>query len=400
MKITNVNYSNENSGASIAVKRINKVLNKNYFKSEILVYKKNHETLIDRYLINFNQKIRFILINIFKKILKHFFKINFEYSTNFNLIPTKFYKKINKLDSDLINLHWIGNEMMSINQISKINKNMIWTLHDMWPYTSVENYLDENEYLKKYVYNIEKNNFFCKYIYKKKIQNFNKIKLVICTSEWQKKMCEKSLVFKDSYKKVVPLPLDFNIWKPRKKLEIKKKYKIASSKKVVLFILSHKYVAKRKGLDFVKNYCENLKSINICLITINCNDLKIDNKNLFNKNFDNIVSIDEMIDLYSISDLLLMPSKIEAFGQTALEAQACNCPVITFKNTGCEDLVEHMKTGYLCEFLNMNDFSKGIEIILKKKFQANTIRETVMKKYSEEVIEIKYKKVLDEIFRL
>ena len=105
-----------------------------------------------------------------------------------------------------------------------------------------------------------------------------------------------------------------------------------------------------------------------------------------------------MIDLYSMSDLLLMPSKLEAFGQTALEAQACNCPVVAFRNTGCEDLVKHLKTGYLSKFLNIDDFSNGIEYILNKKFQNNIIRETVIKKYSEEVIAHKYKKLFKDIF--
>ena len=84
-------------------------------------------------------------------------------------MPSRFYKKINKLENNIINFHWIGNEMISINQISKINKNIIWTLHDMWPFTSVENYIDEREFLEKYVNKLEKNNFFCKYVYQKKL---------------------------------------------------------------------------------------------------------------------------------------------------------------------------------------------------------------------------------------
>ena len=41
MKITNVNYSNDSSGASIAVKRINKMLLKNEFDSVILSFLKS-----------------------------------------------------------------------------------------------------------------------------------------------------------------------------------------------------------------------------------------------------------------------------------------------------------------------------------------------------------------------
>ena len=398
MKITNINYSDEKSGAFIAVKRINRILNKYNIKSEILVYKKIKNNLNNSTFAYFDEKIRLVFIKTLKKTLKFIFNINFMYSINFNLMPSRFYKKINKLENNIINFHWIGNEMISIKQISKINKNIIWTLHDMWPFTSVENYIDEREFLEKYVNKLEKNNFFYKYLYQKKIKNFKKVKLVICTSKWQKRICEKSLIFKNSRKEIIPLPLNFKKWKPKKKIEIRKKYKIPLSKKVILFILSHKYAAKRKGLDIVKNYCENIKSTDICLITTNCKEIQINNKNMLHKNFDNIKSTDKMIDLYSMSDLLLMPSKLEAFGQTALEAQACNCPVVAFRNTGCEDLVKHLKTGYLSKFLNIDDFSNGIEYILNKKFQNNIIRETVIKKYSEEVIAHKYKKLFKDIF--
>jgi glycosyltransferase involved in cell wall biosynthesis len=106
-----------------------------------------------------------------------------------------------------------------------------------------------------------------------------------------------------------------------------------------------------------------------------------------------------MIDLYSMSDLLLMPSRLESFGQTILEAQACNCPAITFKNTGCEDLVEHLKTGYLSEYMDQTDFSKGIEILLQTNFQNQIIRNSAKEKYSENIIGMQYKEILQNIFK-
>ncbi len=60
MKITNINYSDEPSGSSIAVNRISKMLNNEKIISEILVYKsispkkfnklKNISIKIDEYL--------------------------------------------------------------------------------------------------------------------------------------------------------------------------------------------------------------------------------------------------------------------------------------------------------------------------------------------------------------
>ena len=63
--------------------------------------------------------------------------------------------------------------------------------------------------------------------------------------------------------------------------------------------------------------------------------------------------------IYSACDLLIMPSRIEAFGQVALEAGSCSLPTISFKNTGVEDIVDHKKNGYLAKYLNIKDLAKG-----------------------------------------
>ena len=67
---------------------------------------------------------------------------------------------------------------------------------------------------------------------------------------------------------------------------------------------------------------------------------------------------------------MIVPSKLETFGQTATEAMACGTPVVAFNNTGLSDIVEHKKNGYLAELLDINDLAKeycGLLIILIKK---------------------------------
>jgi len=400
MKITNINYSDDDSGAAIAVDRINDILNKSKINSNVLVFKEKNKKSNYIYYNKYkkiDEKFRLLFIKFIKKILKNFFSINFTYTINFGLLPSSFYKQINSLDSEIVNLHWIGNEMISINQISKIKKYLIWTLHDMWPYTSVENYINEKDFLEKYTDEKKKINFFCNYIFNKKIKNFKNVKIVICTSTWQKKLCDKSPIFQKAKKKIIPLPLNFNTWFPRDKFVSRKKYNISENHKVVLFVLSHKYASKRKGLDYVLNYLENTKLKNLFFLTTNCENIKINNENIIHKNFNNFNSINDMSNLYSSADLLLMPSRIESFGQTILEAQACDCPAVTFKNTGCEDIIEHLKTGYVSEYLDQRDFAKGIEWSLENKFQNNIIRETVKKKFSEEVIGKKYKELFSNL---
>ena len=49
----------------------------------------------------------------------------------------------------------------------------------------------------------------------------------------------------------------------------------------------------------------------------------------------------------SVADLFLLPSDLESFGLAALEAMACEVPVIATKSGGVPDVVEHGVDGYL-----------------------------------------------------
>ncbi len=57
----------------------------------------------------------------------------------------------------------------------------------------------------------------------------------------------------------------------------------------------------------------------------------------------------EIVDVLSIADLFLLPSQSESFGLAALEAMACEVPVISSSVGGLPELVAHGETGYIAE---------------------------------------------------
>ena len=66
----------------------------------------------------------------------------------------------------------------------------------------------------------------------------------------------------------------------------------------------------------------------------------------------------------SDSDILLYPTLADNCPLVVLEAMACGTPVIAFNTGGVPELVEHMKTGYIAEYKNLDDFANGIERFL------------------------------------
>lgn len=68
--------------------------------------------------------------------------------------------------------------------------------------------------------------------------------------------------------------------------------------------------------------------------------------------------------LYSTADVMLAPSRQEAFGQTASEAHACDTTVVAFNATGLLNVVAHEQTGYLANAFDPVDLTAGMAWVL------------------------------------
>ena len=66
-----------------------------------------------------------------------------------NYFNSKTLTRINSLKPDIVNLHWVNNEMISIVEIANIKQPFVWTILDMWPFSGVEHYNQCSNYKKK-----------------------------------------------------------------------------------------------------------------------------------------------------------------------------------------------------------------------------------------------------------
>ncbi len=89
-------------------------------------------------------------------------------------------------------------------------------------------------------------------------------------------------------------------------------------------------------------------------------------------------SLNEIEEVLSIADLFLMPSETESFGLAALEAMACEVPVISSNTGGLPELNIHGVTGFMSDVRDVDDMVKNALIILKDEnlptFKANALK--------------------------
>ena len=72
----------------------------------------------------------------------------------------------------------------------------------------------------------------------------------------------------------------------------------------------------------------------------------------------------EIVNILSGADLFLLPSQSESFGLAALEAMACEVPVISSSVGGLPELVVHGETGYIAELGDIERMAKyAVELL-------------------------------------
>lgn len=83
-------------------------------------------------------------------------------------------------------------------------------------------------------------------------------------------------------------------------------------------------------------------------------------------------------EVLSVADLFLMPSEKESFGLAALEAMACEVPVISSNTGGIPELNIQGETGFLSEVGNVEEMSQKALFVLDKnnlpQFKANALK--------------------------
>jgi len=87
-------------------------------------------------------------------------------------------------------------------------------------------------------------------------------------------------------------------------------------------------------------------------------------------------------EVLSVADLFLMPSEKESFGLAALEAMACEVPVISTNTGGLPELQVQGVTGFMSDVGDVEDMTRKALFILDRK-NLPSFKENALKRAKE-----------------
>lgn len=292
-------------------------------------------------------------------------------------VPDWREKQIAQHDPDIVHLHWITGGFLKPATIGELDVPVVWTLHDMWPFTGGCHYAKECEKYRTECracpqLDSEQSEDLANAIWERKHSAWQDSDFTVVTpSQWLAQEAEVSSLLGGDQIKVIPNGLDIDIFKPRDKSKGVQRFDLESNNYYILFGAA--YGSSRKGGALFREALEKIpKKSKINVLTFGGVDTKNQSLPLPVRDLGRL-SEEDLHWIYSTVDLTVVPSKEDNLPNIAVESIASGTPCVAFNVGGLPDIIDHLKTGYLAEPFNTDDLANGIEWVVNQTNQPNQL---------------------------
>jgi len=280
---------------------------------------------------------------------------------------------VDRRPGEIVHLHWIAHLLDFPSFFRDLHQEtpLVWTLHDMNPFTGGCHYslgceafrsgcahcpvLDHGRRFELAARNAR--------LKRRHLEGRNLH--VVADSRWIETCARESFVLGGARSiRTIHYGLDTDLFRPRDRTRAREKLGVPSDATVVAFG-AHSVDERRKGMpELLKALAGLRRSRDVKLLTYGstadtARDLPFE---IISMGF--ISAEDRLALCYSAADLFVIPSLEEAFGQTALEAISCGIPVVAFDTGGIPDTVIDGETGLLVPVGSVSGLTAAIQRLL------------------------------------
>lgn len=418
LKVVHLNTYDGNGGAGRACMRLNRALLSQNIDSKIIVhYKFGNNANISTFNRSIIQKSYTAAAIIFERILaKRFLKPDSRTPFSFTWFGRSVIKHPDVKTADIIHLHWVNHGFLDpkhIAEIKKLGKPVVWTFHDSNAFTggchvryTCTNYQQECGNCPLLINSGEDD--ISHRIWQQKNKAYRQLDFnVVAPSSWMQASVLSSSLMHGKAISQIPNTLETDIFKPVDKTEAKRQAGLPTDKFIFLsgFMPSRKDL--HKGTQYLLESMELLKqrlgadADQIELVVFGNRGTEAVPEFSFKTSFLGTINNDEKLALhYAAADAFLIPSLEDNLPYTVMESLSCGTPVVAFTTGGIPDMVRHEYNGYLATYRSSESFADGMEWMIKhpeKEKLNQQARETILERFSEEVIAKKHMEVYNRL---
>ena len=389
MKIVILNTSERTGGAAVAAGRLGKALRQAGIQVDKLI---RENTWLNRFRFYWERLIIFLCNHLNRKNL---FAVSIA-NTGMDLSGHPLVK-----DADIIHLHWINQGFLSLKDIEemlKLNKPIVWTMHDMWPCTGICHHARDCEKFQM----ICESCFFLKSkgkdlstsVFDKKLSLYKEANITfVGCSRWLSGKAKKSYLLRDKTVLSIPNPIDTEVYHPMDQDMTRELLGLPSGKRLLLFGALN-VTDKRKGIDYLIEALRKIEKQDVELVVFG--QAKDDIRGLFPVPIHSMGYLSDeskIVALYNAVDMFITSSLEENLPNTIMESMACGTPCVGFEIGGIPEMIDHKINGYVASYKDASDLANGIRWVLEHEDQqalSDACVKKVQENYTEEVVAKQY----------
>ena len=418
MRVLIVNTSERTGGAAVAANRLMEALNNNGVKATMLVRDKETEQLTVSAVprsghVNWHFLWeRFVIWLHLHFRRQHLFEIDIA-NSGYDITSLREFR-----EADVIHLHWVNQGMLSLKGIRRIldsGKPVVWTMHDIWPATSVCHYargcerfhtacaccplLPEKSWAD-----------LAARVWRQKLAMLDgrRIHYVAC-SRWLADEARQSALLAGQKIAAIPNAIDTRLFSPQDKQCARQQWELPAGKRVILFV-SQRVTDERKGMSyFVKAVSllaaryPAMREDTVIAILGGHSEEVVSQLALPAYSLGYVSDPHRIVEVYNTADVFVLPSLEDNLPNTLMEAMACGVPCVGFRVGGIPEMIDHRQNGYVARFCDADDLAAGIRYVLDEADGhdlAYACLQKVLHTYSQQSVAKRYIEIYEEALTL
>jgi glycosyltransferase involved in cell wall biosynthesis len=279
-------------------------------------------------------------------------------------------RSINATDADVVNIHWATDGFLSIREIGRITKPVVWSLCDMWPFSGSEHYGSDapdarwrTGYTKDNRPPDEHGFDLDRHAWERKRKWWTRQRQVVTASTWMNIATSESALMRDWPTHQIPHLIDCDTFRPMEMREARQTLGLPQDVPLILFIASGGINDGRKGWRLLEAALPAVRQTHpdaeVVIIGTATPGYETPERTPIHWIGD-IHGDEQLARYYNAANVTAVPSRDDNMPLTAMEAQSCGRAVVSFAIGGLPDSVSHQQTGYLAKPYEVDDLATGL----------------------------------------
>lgn len=290
-------------------------------------------------------------------------------------LPSTLQRTLDKIRPQIVHLHWFNHGFIGLRDLRSIHCPIIWTLHDMWPFTGGCHYSGScDKYLAACGACPQLSSKHCRDLSRwelnAKTRLWKDLNLTLVSpSQWLANCARESSLFRSRELHVIPNGIDLSSFLPVDRQMARETLGLPLDKCLVLCGAGPKSPEARKGGKHLQEAMAILggQQLNdsFQLVTFGAGaGTSADFHPFYTHSLGVLRDEASLALLYSACDIFVAPSLADNLPNTVMEATACGTPTVAFQVGGIPEMIEHGHTGYLVQGLDCAGLAHAIKSLV------------------------------------